>query len=214
MFNLILALNIFSLLTSVVLSVFAYKKKTNQIAYHFFLLMVIFAFWAICKILQLYAETLFFQVLLGDIIRSVTVFTPLLILNIVIGYSKYPKWFSKRHFNYLLLITGIMALLALISSISRFLAHDYQLIYDMGMSRLKWHSDFWGGDLLVIHRYCCLFVAILILIYCLIESTFVFKKQVLFILIGIALPAITNVLFWFNVSPVPHYPLVTESFAV
>jgi len=212
-FGLIFVLNIFSFVSSLFLSVYAYKNKADRTSFLFFILMAIFTFWGVSNSVLMYIDSLRIQIIFSHIIRSVTTFTPMLILFIVISYTGNPRWFGQRFFNIFFEFTFLLIIVSILDIFFDFLTIDLKLeyIYNIPTLIISPQPYFF---IYLIHIYLCLFFSIIILIYSLFNKTIYFRTQTIFILIGLAIPAINDFMFWFGYSLIKDYQLITISFAV
>lgn len=210
MHNLIIILNLISLTFSAFLALYAFRIKNNSVAFSFFLLMSIFSFWGAIKIVDLFVHVPVIENIFSHTLRAITTFTPALILFIVIRYTKYPAWFNREHSKYFFAIPGLLAFLSVLISLHQFLNEYFSIrllpMYNYG------HPDFL--NIYLFYLYACLSLSLFILFQRLFGSSYLFKKQLVFIIIAIALPAINDIFFRFNISLIPGYHLTPEMFIV
>lgn len=108
-FYLIIILNILSSSFSIFLAITAYRMKSNKIAFQFALLMSIFSIWALSKLASLFVFSLEIQIFLFHAVRSLTIFTPYMILLIITKYLKH----STKYLNILWILAASLSIFSL-----------------------------------------------------------------------------------------------------
>ena len=209
--NIVIALNLFSLVMSALLSAYSFRLRPNKTAVLFAVLMAIFAIWSLLKLILILNPTLSYLTVISVIIFTISSFTSSIILYIVIIHTRYPRWFRQEHVKYLFIVPVIQALLALTNEFHHLFIKDYSIV-DPG--KLVFYS-FDPGPLnfiFPVYLYVTIVLSLLLLLKNLFTSSKYFNMQVMFLFIGIALPALNDILFWFGFSFIPGYRLTPEFF--
>jgi len=212
-FNLILSLNIISFVLSTILCVYSFRFRGNKSAFGFFVLMCIFALWTATQVVSMFVSQLSIAIIISDIVRGITTFTPFIILYIVITYTNYPVWFTDKHTKYLFTLPAVLAILSFTESIFHWFTSDYSIEFLYRIPILHFNPQ----PLFIIYPisiYFCLLVSLAILFRSLLVSNPFFRKQLLFILVAILLPAINVFFYWLGYSLITNYHLLTVSFVV
>jgi PAS domain S-box-containing protein len=209
--NIVIALNLFSLVVSVLLSAYALRLRPNRTAVSFAALMAIFALWSLLKLVLILNPTLPFLKVISVIIFTISSFTSSIILYIIIIHTRYPRWFRQEHVKYLFLIPVIQALLALTNEFHHLFIRDY-VITDSGALAFFRYDPGPLNIIFPLYLYLTIGLSLFILLRNLFTGSKYFNMQVMFLFIGIALPALNDILFWFGVSFIPGYRLTPEFF--
>ncbi len=209
--NIVIALNLFSLVMSVLLSAYALRLRPNRTAVSFAVLMAIFALWSLLKLVLILNPTLPFLIVISVIIFTISSFASSIILYIIIIHTRYPRWFSAEHVKYLFIIPVIQALLALTNEFHHLFIRDY-VITDSGALAFFRYDPGPLNIIFPLYLYLTIGLSLFILLRNLFTGSKYFNLQVMFLFIGIALPALNDILFWFGVSFIPGYRLTPEFF--
>jgi len=211
--QLIISLNIISSLFSAYLAIFALRLKNNANAFSFFVLMSIFTFWGIVKLINPFIHSSLTQDIISDLVRGVTTFTPGIILYIVINYTRYPRWFNRSYRTHFFVIPSVLATISFVHGFYH-IANSYfgvKHIYGFPISVFDLNQIM---SLFLFYLYACILLALFILIRSLFGSSSFFNKQILFIILAILLPAVNDMLFRFDISLIPGYHLTPEMFTL
>ncbi len=207
----VISLNVLSLVLSAILSVYSFQLKRNKSAFAFGVLMAIFAVWSMLKLILIFNPVLSLLRPVSHIIFAISAFTPSIILYIVILQTQYPRWFRQAHVKYLFVIPFIQAILALTNGIHHLFVSAYFIDYIRDLPKFNYTA----GELNFIFPlflYSALLVSMVILLRNFFTGSKYFNRQVMFLFIGIALPALNDVLFWFGLTFIPGYRLTPEFF--
>ena len=207
----VIALNLFSLTLSALLSTYAFRLRPGRSAVLFGVLMAIFALWSLLKLILILNPTLSFLKVISVIIFTISSFTSSIILYIVIIHTRDPRWFRQEHVKYLFVIPVIQAFLALTNEFHHLFIKAYSIV---GPGKLAFFS-YDPGPLNIIfpfYLYVTLVISLILLLRNLFTNSRYFNRQVMFLFIGIALPALNDILFWFGISFIPGYRLTPEFF--
>ncbi len=209
--NIVIALNLFSLMMSVLLSAYAFRLRPNKTAVLFTVLMAIFALWSLLKLILILHPTLTYLKVISVIIFIISSFTSSIILYIVIIHARYPRWFRPKHVKYLFVIPVFQALLALTNEFHQLFIKDYSIVAPGKLAFFSYDP----GPLNIIfpvYLYITLGLSLILLLRNLFTGSKYFNMQVMFLFIGVALPALNDILFWFGISFIPGYRLTPEFF--
>ena len=209
--SIVIALNIFSLVMSVLLSAYAIRFRPNRKAVSFAVLMGIFAVWSLLKLILILNPTLSFLKITSVFIFTISSFTPSIILYIVIIHTRYPKWFRKDHIKYLFFIPIIQAFLSLTNEFHHLFIKGYSIV-DPGILTFFRYEPGPVNFIFPIYLYSTIGLSLIILLRNLFSGSKFFNIQVMFLFIGIALPAINDILFMFGFSFIQGYRLTPEFF--
>jgi PAS domain S-box-containing protein len=212
-FHIIILLNICSSLFSVFLAVTAFKMRNNKVAFYFGVLMCIFATWGILKLSAIFIHSLNTQIVIFHFVRGITIFSPGLVLLIIIYYLKQPTVYINYFAKFLLGVAIVLSILSFGNIFTYDLNDQYQIIYQYHIPILSFPKNMFSF-VYIIYLYFCLVSTILILIQNLFLSSPYFKKQLTYIILAIAIPAINDLLFRFNISLIENYHLTPEFFAI
>ena len=213
MFGIILIINVVSFLFSAYLTFYAFKLKQNKTALVFSILMAIFTFWSFINIIGFFINSLAILENIFIFKRGITTFTPALILYLVIKYTQYPRWFSKKHTIILFTYPTILAVFSIFDNYLRLFTSDFKLHFDYDIPHLMFVElkyDFLFQYFVV----GCLFFSILILSRNLFRGSKFFNMQILLILFAILIPAVSDFLYRVGFSIIPNYNLIPEMFIV
>jgi PAS domain S-box-containing protein len=209
--DIVIALNLFSLVVSVLLSAYAFRLSPNKTAVSFSILMAIFALWSLLKLILILNPTLPFLIVISVLIFTISSFTSSVILYIVIIHTRYPRWFRTEHVKYLFIIPVIQALLALTNDFHHLFIKDYSIV-DPGKLAFFSYDPGPLNIIFPVYLYITLVFSLILLLRNLFTGSKYFNMQVMFLFIGIAIPAMNDILFWFGFSFIPDYRLTPEFF--
>ena len=175
--------------------------------------MAIFTFWSLINIIGFFINSLPILVNIFNFKRGITTFTPALILYLVITYTQYPRWFSKKHTIILFSYSTILAILSVFDEYLKLFTTDYKLHFDYNIPHLIF-NELKYEFLFQYFVVGCLFFSILILSRNLFRGSKFFNMQILLILFAILIPAVSDFLFRVGFSIIPNYNLIPEMFIV
>jgi PAS domain S-box-containing protein len=176
--------------------------------------MSIFTIWSFIVVITMFIHQLQTAVYIADFMRGITTFTPALILYIVIRYTHYPKWFGNKQALFLFGITSLLALFSITEQLHHLSVHENSISYNL--DKIPIHV-FKAGKIFLLyffHIFFCLFISLFILVRSLFHSGVFFKKQIIYIIAAIGIPAINDVFYWFGYSIFKDYHLITISFVI
>ncbi|MCB1192107.1 MAG: PAS domain S-box protein [Leptospiraceae bacterium] len=191
------------------MAITAFVIKNNRVAFQFGLLMSIFSVWGVFKIFTFFIHSLEIQIFIFNTVRAVTIFTPGIVLLIIINYLKQKVGFIK----FLLFVAVLLSILSFIENFNNHSDYNYEIAYINTIPVLRFEPSLLSA-VYIIYLYFCLISTIIIIIYNLFHSSLYFKRQLFYILIAIAIPAFNDLLFRFNISPIPGHHLTPECFAI
>jgi signal transduction histidine kinase len=175
------------------------------------LLMLAVAAWAIFGALEMAAVGIPAKVFWSKVAYLGTTPSPALLLIFALTYSQQHRWLTRRNILALFVLPVLTILLAATNewhhlvwtSFTPSPSGDNVLIYGHGVG-------FW---VLVAYSYLALTAGILALAHAFIRFRGPYRQQALLLLVGALLPSVWNVIYVFDVSPLPGLDATPIAFA-
>jgi PAS domain S-box-containing protein len=212
-YNTYAILLVISSIITLYLTYYSWNKRSNPDAFYFSLLMLAVSIWALTGAFEMTSPLISTKILWSQISYLGIVFVGPLWILFTLSYTNYAKWL-KRPFIGLLMIVPIIILILVLTN--------------------EWHGLIWStitpsssqpGSLIiyghglgfyvnVAYTYFLLFIGILLLIKCLIQSPKIYQKQVLLILVAAVIPYIANIIYVTQMSPIQGLDLTPFAFTL
>jgi PAS domain S-box-containing protein len=173
--------------------------------------MAIFALWSFVKLIMILNPVLSVVIPGSQFIFAISAFTPAIILYIVITHLNYPRWFKKSHAIFLFLIPLFQAFLALTNGIHHLFVKDYIIAYYGNLPEFSYEPGVMNF-IFPVYLFGTLLCSLLILLRNFFTGSNYINKQVFLIFVAIMIPAINDILGWFDISLIPDYRLTPEFF--
>jgi len=198
---------------SIVLALFAWRRRPAPGLMPFLLLLLSVAEWSLAYALELGSVHLTTKVFWSQVKYMGVAFVPLFWLTFALQYTGRTKWLKPRNVV-LLLIEPFLTLMLVWTN------HLHGLIWSsMGMEtiasvsvRVSTHGAwFWVH---VIYSYLLILLGAILLFKFIIRSSYLYREQVGAVLIGIIAPWVGNGLYVFHLNPFPNLELTPFAFTL
>jgi PAS domain S-box-containing protein len=195
------------------LTYYSWNKRSNPDAFYFSFLMLAVSIWALTGAFEMTSSTISTKVFWSQISYLGIVFVGPLWILFTMSYTDYGKRLKKPFIGLLLVVPAIILILVLTngwhgliwSTITPSSSQPGSLIiYGHGL----------GFYVNVIYTYFLMFLGILLLIKCLIQSPKLYQKQVFLILVAAVIPYIGNIIYIAQMSPVEGLDLTPFAFTL
>ena len=195
------------------LTYYSWNKRSNPDAFYFSFLMLAVSIWALTGAFEMTSSLISTKVFWSQISYLGIVFVGPLWILFTLSYTDYGKWLKIPFIGLLMTVPLIILILVLTN---------------------EWHGLIWStitpsssqpGSLIiyghglgfyvnVAYTYFLMFLGILLLIKCLIQSPKLYQKQVLLILVAAVIPYIANIIYISQMSPIQGLDLTPFAFTL
>jgi PAS domain S-box-containing protein len=195
--------------------IIAWRRRSTPGARPFIAMMCTVTWWCSFNALQLSGGDYFTQLLFADIQYIAVTLLPIGWVLFALEYTGNNTWVTRRNVI-LLLIYPVIALIII--------ATDpwHHLMWSNIPSALEWNGsfyvlklqqgiNFWG---IVGYSYIWIMLGTVAIIVHLVRSQGFFRRQSQVLLLGVLAPFVSNMLFIFNISPVPNVDFTPLAFTV
>ncbi len=201
---------VISLLISVIMVLYLYKKSSKQLIKLFILLMLNIGFWSLSSIIELTLKNNLLTILFGKLSYLSVTTLPVLILLFVLDYINKKELITKKNIT-LLLIIPLTSLLLIITNDyhNLFFSKETinQLLSGLTVSHFERGVMFW---VFAIYSYLLIITATVLIIKKMMKSDYIYRKQSMLLLIGVLVPFIGNLLYIFKPAGLTfNYDLTT-----
>ena len=197
------------------LIVIAWRRRSTRGARSFIATMILATWWSVFNAFQLSGGDYFTQLFFSDIQYVAVTTLPVGWLFFALEYTGRDSWITRRNIL-LLLIYPVIALIIIATD------SWHHLMWSAVPSVLEWNGHFYVLNLqqginfwtIVAYAYALIMTGAVMIVVHLTRSHEIFRVQSRAILIGIAAPFASNVLFVFKLSPVPNLDFTPLAFTV
>ena len=206
-----------SLVAASVISLFlagsAWKSKTTINTRSFTVLTVTVSLWAAMHIFELAAPTLSGKIFWANMQFFCIVSVPPALLSFVIRYTRRDHLITTPRMTLILLGPLLVVFLVWTNPIHGWMFTRAEIIHMGPFSLLYRHfgTGFW------IHTgycYAIMMVAAILLVQSLVNAPDGYKEQVISLLIGLAVPWISNVIYIFDIPPFSDFDMTPVVFTI
>jgi diguanylate cyclase (GGDEF)-like protein/PAS domain S-box-containing protein len=199
-------------LLALVVAIYAWEKRSMPTGRWLFLLMVGIAIWSICDAIEAAAPDIPTRVLLSQISYIGIYSVPPSLIGLVVAYSDYDKWLTRRNIILLWIIPVIMVLLAATNNWHNLVWSGYAfdpenhsiLIYYRG-------ALFWLG---LIYAYTTLAFGSFILLQMAMRYSAIFRMQSIALVLASVIPILANVIYILRLGPYPYRNFTPLAFLI
>ncbi len=193
----------------------AWKRRSTPGARSFLAMTGIITWWCGFNALQLSGGDAFTQLVFADIQYAAVTTLPISWVLFALEYTGHNAWVTRRNILLMLIYPAIALLIVITDPL-------HHLMWSYVASTLTWNGsfyvlemqqglNFWG---IVAYSYIWIMIGTVAIIVHLIRSQGFFRRQSQVLLMGVLAPFVSNILFVFNLSPVPNLDFTPLAFTV
>jgi PAS domain S-box-containing protein len=195
------------------LTYYSWNKRDNPDAFYFSLLMLAVSIWSLTVAFEMASTSIITKVFWSGISYLGIVFVGPLWILFTLSYTNYGKWL-KMTFIGLLMVVPIVILILVLTNGWHGLIWSTITPSSSQTGSLIIYGHGLGFYVNVLYTYFLLFLGILLLIKCLIQSPKIYQKQVILILIAAVIPYLANIIYISQMSPVQGLDLTPFAFTI
>ena len=202
------------MVTHIGLGQYSRRFKGQSVQLPFEILMYMCAVWDVTYALDISSDGLELKILLMKIRFLAIPFISLALMLIAILFTGHNAWLTKRRVALLLIIPGITMFLALTTEYSTVFRYNYTLVQTAGdFYVLGFTKGIWTRAVYLPYNYIEELVTLLLLIRVISGSQRLYARQAMFFFLAVLIPAVSDLLFLFGITPVKNYNIVPSTFA-
>ncbi len=188
----------------------AWKQRNIPSAKYLMLLEIVVSEWAFSVIFESSGTTLFLKILWSQISYIGIVSSPVLYFLFALAFSQHYKHLNSKNIFYLSIIPAITLIMVFTNSWHNL--HWTKVVINPATNIALYYygPSFW---IFTSYSYILLTLGLFIMTRTLIRFNPRFKSQVFIILLGSVLPFIGNIIYVFNINPIPGLDWTPISFA-
>ncbi|GEM_PF-438350 len=170
-------------------------------------------FWSFGYIFEYTSNALDVKLFTWNISYIGIVTLPLMLLLFAAQYTRQDAWITPARLAVLLVIPAITIILQWTKDFHSLMYYNIHLVGDSPflLVRKEYGAWFW---IMTAYDYILLIIALLLLAARLFKPPRLLVDQVIYVIIGAAVPVIANVAYISNVLPIPHADFTPAAFAV
>lgn len=202
-----------AVVTSVLLALYAWRRRPAPGVVPFVVLMLAVAVWSSGYTLELGSPGLSAKLFWSNVNFAGIVLVPVAWLAYALQYTGRTRWLTRRNLV-LLMIEPLFVQLLIWTNDWHHLFRTQPELDTSGtvpMLNPTYGAGFWVH---VVYSYLLLLIGTFLLAQALRRSPYLYRGQVVALLVGAAAPWVGNALHIFNLSPFPHLDLTPFAFTV
>lgn len=196
-----LFLLIVSLVASVAVSAFAWKRRTAPGGRYFVVYTALYAIWILTHIFSLFTTQLALEIFWLYIGLALIIFTPALILMFVLAYTKRDHWLTPRNMALILSLGVVTSIFILSNGLHYWFVDDIELNERYSFSVLSYEPQF-GYWFFLGLNYLYVMIGLALLGLEIYRSSGVYRRQTTLLLFSILIPFMADAVSESPLNPV------------
>lgn len=200
-----------SFLIILTLSIVAFHHRKDRSGLYLALLTLAISEWAFAGIFEAAATTIPLKMFWSQISYLGIVFTPLFYLLLALAFGHHEKLLTGRNISFAAILPILTLSMAISSNSHNWLWNDIR-ISDAGNIGLYSHG-FWFY-IHIGYSYILILAGLVIIFKAAKQTIPAFRSQILILLVGAALPLLSNVVYVFEINPIPGLDWTPIAFSI